>query len=54
MKIESTILKLENTGDFSVENIENQIARQGVVPLRWAIVEVDCKYLLVNTAYQVE
>lgn len=51
MRIKSTILELNNTGDISVDYIESQIAQKGVKPLRWAIVKIDTDKVFIGIAY---
>ena len=52
MKVKSVILEFDNNNDFSVEYIETQLAQKGIIPLRWAVVKIENKKLLVNVAYQ--
>lgn len=53
MQIESKIFKIKNTKNFSVENIESQLKSYMIIPLRWAIIQLDDKYLYVNTSFEV-
>ena len=52
MQIISEIVELENIGNFSVEYIETQLKQKNIVPLRWAIVDIQETIFLVNVAFE--
>ena len=52
MQIETTIIELENTKNFSVEYVESQLQQRNIEPLRWAIVDINEKTFSVNVAYE--
>lgn len=52
MQIESKIIEIENTKDFSVEYVESQLQQRNIEPLRWAIVDINEKTFSINVAYE--
>lgn len=53
MQIQSKIFEIKNTGDFSVEYIEAQLKNlYMIIPLRWAIVEINKESISINTAFE--
>lgn len=53
MQIQSKIFQVKNIEDFSVEYIESQLKNlYMIIPLRWAIVDINKNYIFINTAFQ--
>lgn len=53
MQIQSKIFEIKNIGDFSVEYIESQLKNlYMIIPLRWAIVEINNDSIFINTAFE--
>ena len=52
MQIESKIFKIKNTNNFSVEYIESQLKNYMIIPLRWAIIQINNNFLYVNTSFE--
>ena len=52
MQIESKIFKIKNTKNFSVEYIESQLKSYMIIPLRWAIIQIDNDFLYINTSFE--
>ena len=51
MQIISEILNIPNNGNPSTEYIENELAKKGILPLRWAIVKISKDFFTINCAY---
>ena len=53
MQIQSKIFEIKNIRNFSVEYIESQLKNvYMIIPLRWAIVDINDDFLFVNVAYE--
>ena len=50
MKVISELVEIENNGHLTTEYIEQELAKQGINPLRWAIVNVGDKMYKVSVA----
>lgn len=51
-RIISEIVKLEKNFDFSTENIENELNQRFGNVLRWAITNVEDKFITVTFTYE--
>ena len=51
MQIVSEILDIPNCGEPTAEYVENELAKKGIVPLRWAIVKISKDNFTINCAY---
>lgn len=52
MDIISKLIEIELTQVLSTESIEQKLIEQGISPLRWSIVKVDCNKLTISVAYE--
>lgn len=50
MKIESDIIKIPYTKNISTEYVEQELKKLGIVPLRWAVVDIKDNSLAVSVA----
>ncbi len=52
MQILSKTVKIK--AEFPIDNnlIEKRLSKMGIVPLRWAIVKVDCDMLEISVSYE--
>ena len=50
MQAVSKLIKIKNNNKPSTEYIEEELSRQNITPLRWAIVAVDDKFYTVSVA----
>jgi len=50
MQVKSILAKVKNNGKITTEYIENELKKQNINPLRWAVVEVDDKMLTISAA----
>ena len=51
MQIVSKITEIPNNGNTSTEYIENELLKNGINPLRWAIVKISKDKFTINCAY---
>lgn len=51
MSIVSEIYDIKNNGNPSTEYVENELKKQGIEPLRWAIVKISKDFFTINVAY---
>ena len=54
MRVESHIVKIPKLNKLSVENIEFELTKLNILPIRWAIVHVDDKMYTVSVANLME
>lgn len=54
MRVESQIVKIPKLNNLSVENIEYELTKLNILPIRWAIVHVDDKMYTVSVANLME
>ncbi len=54
MRVESQIVKIPKLNNLSVENIEYELTKLNILPIRWAIVYVDDKMYTVSVANLME
>lgn len=54
MRVESQIVKIPKLKNLSVENIEFELTKLNIIPLRWAIVHVDDKMYTISVANLME
>ena len=54
MQVVSELIDLPNTGEFSSENIEAELTKRNIKPLRWAVVNVSDKIFTVSVANLIE
>lgn len=52
MDIVSKLVEIENNGEINNDFIESKLNEMGIIPLRWAIVNVDCNKLTLSVAHQ--
>ena len=50
MQIESIVVEIPNNGNPTTENIENELTKLNIRPLRWAVVFVSDKIYKVSVA----
>jgi len=50
MQVVSKLVKIKNNGKPTTEYVENELKRNGINPLRWAIVEVDDDVYTISVA----
>ena len=50
--ITSELVLIPNTEDISTEYIENELKKQNINPLRWAIVSTTSQTLTISLAYE--
>lgn len=48
----SDCVKIKNVENVSTEYVETELKKQGFVPLRWAITDVDKTMLTISLAYE--
>ena len=51
MQILSKIINIPNNGNPSSEDIESELKKTGINPLRWGIVKISKDFFTINTAY---
>ena len=51
MQIVSEIVKIPNNNEPSTEYVLSELKKKGIIPLRWAIVEVTDTLFTINCAY---
>lgn len=51
MQITSTIVDIPKTDNPSTEYIESELKKLNIVPLRWAIVDINEKNFTINCAF---
>ncbi|MFI3300656.1 MAG: hypothetical protein R3Y28_04460 [Candidatus Gastranaerophilales bacterium] len=49
--IKSEVIKIQKPDKIDNEFIENQLARLGITPIRWAIVEVKTNELVIGVSF---
>ena len=54
MRVESQIVKIPKLNNLSVENVEFELTKLNITPLRWAIVHVDDKIFTISVANLME
>jgi len=54
MKIESRTIKLKNIGTFSTEYFEEELKKQKINPIRWAVIKIEEDLCYLNVAYTVD
>ena len=52
--IVSESVKINRIENISTEYIENELKKQGIEPIRWAITKVEEKSLIITLAYERE
>ena len=50
MQVISELIEIPNSGNPTVEYIENELTKRNINPLRWAVVHVDDKIYTVSVA----
>lgn len=50
--ITSKLISIPNAEHISTEYIENELKKQNIEPLRWAIVKTDSKNLTISLAFE--
>ena len=50
MQVESKLIKIPRNGILTSENIENELKKQNIKPLRWAVVDVSDTMYTVSVA----
>lgn len=48
----SDCVKIKNIKNLSTDYVESELKKQGIVPLRWAITDVDDVTLTISLAYE--
>lgn len=51
MQIVSEIIHIKNNGNPTTEYIESELIKNGITPLRWAIVEISKEYFTINCSF---
>ncbi|MBR3889293.1 hypothetical protein IKJ53_02135 [bacterium] len=51
MSIVSEIINIKNNGNPTTEYVEAELKKQGITPLRWAIVKIGNDFFTINVAY---
>ena len=51
MQIVSEIIKIPFTKNISTEYVEAELKKSGIIPLRWAITDINNDYFTINCAY---
>ena len=51
MSIVSEIIDIKNNGNPTTEYVEEELKKQGIIPLRWAIVKIGNDFFTINVAY---
>jgi len=51
MKVISDIIEIPKIEDFDNYYIEDELSKRGIDPIRWAIVEVSEKLILISVSY---
>lgn len=54
MQILSKVIKIKNNNNPSVEYIENELKKQKINPIRWAVTSVDENSYIVSVADLIE
>ena len=52
--IVSESIKIAKVDDVSTEYIEDELKKQSIVPIRWAITDIDEKDITISLAYERE
>ena len=52
MKIISKTVEIKAKFPISSEYIESELKKIGIIPLRWAIVKVDCNNFAISLAFE--
>lgn len=51
MQIVSEIINIKNNNNPSTEYIESELIKNGINPLRWAIVKISKDFFTINCSY---